>query len=333
MSRLTPKILFIDDDPFFLEFYRTELSQYNISTEFATDGEVGIQKSKEIHPDVILLDVILPKKDGFQVVAELKSDPTTKDIPILIVSTLGSEKDEAELLKLGATRVFNKLSALPKDVATYVQDSIEKGVFVVSEELPASSGQGTSLSIDQIGAVFKDSLAEIDVSFEKLFNKKPKLDDLNVSLIPLSKFKAYMDEMAKEYGTIFIYSSIEAKEPGAVLLTMKRNAALSLIKLIQAGTIGKDIGLSMSDQVIEEFFNIVVNAFLTKLSKSIEGRLIMETPIITNPKSLMELVSQSKVAIKDRLVMFMEEAYRIEELDLSFSLFVTFGSGLFERKK
>lgn len=329
--RPTPKILFIDDDRFFLEFYRAELAQYNISTECAVDGEEGVRKAHDIHPDVILLDVILPKKDGFQVLAELKADPSTANIPVLVVSSLGADKDAAELMKLGATRVFNKLSALPKDVAAYVQDSFEKGVFTVSAGEPASSGQGTELSRTQMNAIFKESLEEIERSFEKLFNRKPQLDDVSVSLIPLEKFKRHMDEMAKEYGTIFIYSSIEAKEPGVVLLTMKRDAALSLIKLIEIGTVGKEIGLSMSDQVVEEFFNIIVNAFLTKLSKSIEGRLIMKTPIITNPCSLMEVISGSKVAAKDRLVVFVEESYRIEELDLSFSLFVTFGSGLFEK--
>ena len=328
--RPTPKILFIDDDRFFLEFYRAELAQFNISTEFAMDGEEGVKRVKELKPDVVLLDVILPKKDGFQVLKELKADPNTQNIPVIIVSTLGAECDIAELMKLGAVRAFNKLSALPKDVAEYVQASFASGKFEC-KELPTSSAQGTVLSKEQIDAVFKDSLLEIEKSFVKLFSKETKLDDLNVSLIPLSEFQKHIDELAKEYGTIFVYSEIEASEPGVVLLSMKRNAALTLIKLIEKGAVGKEMGLSMGDQVVEEFFNIIVNAFLTKLSHSVPGRLILKSPVITSPKSLLEKIKESKVVNKDRLVVFLEEAYRIEEFDLGFSLFVTFGSGLFSK--
>lgn len=328
--RTTPKILFIDDDRFFLEFYRAELSQFNITTEFAMDGEEGVKKVRELKPDVVLLDVVLPKKDGFEVLKELKFDAATKDIPVIIVSTLSSESDIAELLKLGAVRAFNKLSALPKDVAEYVQASFASGKFE-SKELPLSLTRGTVLPKEQIDAVFKDSLAEIEHSFVKMFDKKTELDDLNVALIPLADFIKHIAELSKEYGAIFIYSEIEAAEPGVVLLSMKRDAALALIKLIEKGAVGKELGLTINDQVVEEFFNIIVNAFLTKLSYSVAGRLIMKTPIITNPKSLMEKIKESKVTTKDRLVVFLQEAYRIEELDLSFSLFVTFGSGLFTK--
>lgn len=329
--RITPKILFIDDDRFFLEFYRAELAQFNITTDFAQDGEEGVKKAKELLPDVILLDVILPKKDGFGVLADLKADPSTKDIPVIIISTLSSEQDKNELLKLGAVQTFSKLTALPKDVAEYVQSSFASGEFKL-KEVKASTA-GTSLSKEQIDLVFKDSLEEIERSFASMFKKDPVLDDVNISLIPLEQFKSHIEELAKEYGTIFIYSEIEAKEPGAVLLSMKRDAAMSIIKLIEKGSAGKDLGLSINDQVIEEFFNIVINAFLTKLSKSIEGRLIMKTPVITNAKSLLDKVSASKITKKDQLVMFLEEAYRIEELDLSFSLFVTFGSALFTKEE
>jgi CheY-like chemotaxis protein len=328
--RITPKILFIDDDRFFLEFYRAELAQFNISTEFAMDGEEGIKKAKELKPDVILLDVVLPKKDGFEVLAELKADPETKNVPVIIVSTLNSEQDKAELLRLGAVQTFNKLGSLPKDVVAYVQESFASGQFKLVE-LPESKAEGTELSREQINGIFSESLQEIERSFTRLFSKSPVLDDVNVSLIPMAEFKKNIAEMAKEHGTIFIYSSIEAKEPGAVLLSMKRNAALSLIKLIEEGAVGKELGLTINDQVVEEFFNIIINAFLTKLSKSVGGRLVMRSPIITNPKTLLEKVSASDVVKKDQLVVFLEEAYRIEELDLSFSLFVTFGSGLFTK--
>ncbi|MDD4531484.1 MAG: response regulator [Candidatus Pacebacteria bacterium] len=327
--RIIPRILFIDDDKFFLEFYRAELSQFNLSTEFAQDGEEGVEKAKKMKPDAILLDILLPKKDGFEVLRELKEDETTKNIPVIVISTLNSEPDTAELMSLGAVCIFNKLSTLPKDVAAYVQRSFESGKFELGEK-QESSKKGTVLPKEKINEIFKESLEEIEKSFVKIFSKKTELRNLNVSLIPLPEFRKNIDDIAKEEGTIFIYSDIEAREPGIVILAMKKNAALALIKLIGEGVTGKkDIELTVKDQVVEEFFNIIVNAFLSKLSHSVPGKLILKTPIITDSKMLLDKVETSKINDKDRLVVFLEEAHRIEELDLNFSLFVTFGNGLF----
>jgi len=326
--RLVPKILFIDDDKFFLEFYQSELAQYNVNTEFALDGEEGIEKAKELNPDVILLDVILPKKDGFEVLEELKKNDKTKDIPVVIISGLSAKKDLDKLLQLGAVKTFNKLTHLPKDVAGYVQSLIENKV--PQEEV--SSNKETSLSGEKINAIFSDSLQEIEGSFRKMFEKGASLEDFNVSLIPDSTFNDNIEELSKTPGTIFIYGEIEAEEPGLAILSIKRDDTLSLIKLIEKGMVGKELDLKSSDRVIEEFFNIIINAFLNKLSSSVPGRLILTPPKINSPEAMKKVIDEAKVKKHgNKLVVFLEEAYTIESLDLSFSIFITFGGGLFKK--
>ena len=329
--RVIPNVLIIDDDRFFLEFYRAELSQYNVKVDFASDGEEGLKKAIELKPDVILLDIILPKKDGFEVLEELKGIEETKDIPVIINSTLRAKSDVDKLLKLGAIKAFNKLHNLPSEIAEYLQSAFKKGGFeqVVKKQ---ETSQTTQLSKEQADELFKDSLKALEESFTKLFSKKADTESFNITLIPLSKFKDHIDEMAKVFGTIFIYGEIQAEENGIAILSMKRNDTLSLIRLIGETATGKDMGFTMDDRVVEEFFNIAINAFLTKLSGSIKGPMILQSPKITNPKSIKKLFNATEISDKlDAPVVFLEEAYKIEELNLSFSLFVVFNSKLFKK--
>lgn len=330
--RVTPKILFIDDDRFFLEFYRSELAQYNVSTEFAVDGEEGIRKAKELKPDIILLDIILPKKDGFEVLEELKKDAETKDIPVIIISTLSAQEDIDRLLKLGAVKAFHKLTHLPKDVVVYVQAALKKGGFM--QEMPPvaeEKEEATFLSKKQIDSIFGSTAEDTEALFLKLFNrKKAQLEDFNVSLVPYVSFKEQVGELVKLYGSIFIYGKIEAAESGVAIMAIKRDDALSLLKLIEQGVAGKEMGLTLSDKVVEEFFNIIINAFLTKLSSTISGKFLLQSPVITNPRSLMPKIEKAGIDEKN-LVVLLNESYIIEEFDLSFSLFIIFSSGLFKK--
>jgi twitching motility two-component system response regulator PilH len=328
--RVIPKILIIDDDAFFLEFYRAELSQYNFYTDFARDGLEGLNKAKEIKPDLILLDVILPKLDGFEVLAKLKASKETRDIPVVVTSSLSTESDIKKLEKLGAVKCFNKLRVLPKDVAIYLQDFIRSPDKFVETPQPKQPHQ---LSKEKMVKILENGLGEIENSLGRLFDKKVDFQDMDASLASFGDFQKHIEELSKAAGTIFIYSNIKAEEPGVAILSMKRDDTMALIQLIEQGTAGKSLGLTMSDQVVEEFFNIVINSSLTKLSSSVKGSLLLGPPMITNSKSIGKIIDEMKTIKKnDALVIFMEQSYNIEELGLSFSFFISFGSGIFKQK-
>ncbi len=102
------RILLVEDDTFFREFYAAKLHEEGMEVEIASDGEEGLEKAEKTKPDVILLDIIMPKKDGFEVLQALSQNATLKKIPVIVFSTLGQESDMEKAKKLGATDYINK---------------------------------------------------------------------------------------------------------------------------------------------------------------------------------------------------------------------------------
>jgi two-component system, OmpR family, response regulator VanR len=102
------KILLVEDDKFFREFYAQKLREKGVEVFQAGDGEEGLIQVTQNAPDLILLDIIMPKKDGFQVLEELAKSDATKNIPVLVFSTLGQEKDIEKAKSLGAKGYVNK---------------------------------------------------------------------------------------------------------------------------------------------------------------------------------------------------------------------------------
>ncbi len=102
------KILIIEDDVFFQKFYKTQLEERGYQTEIAVNGKEGLEKVKTFQPDVVLLDIIMPVKDGFQVLEELKANGSIQGLSVLVFSTLGQEKDVKRALELGAKDYVNK---------------------------------------------------------------------------------------------------------------------------------------------------------------------------------------------------------------------------------
>lgn len=102
------KVLIIEDDKFISSVYESELHQQNIEVGIAFDGIDGLEKAKTIKPDLILLDLILPKLNGFEVLKELKNDPETKNIPVIVNSVLSQPSDIKEITDLGAAKYLTK---------------------------------------------------------------------------------------------------------------------------------------------------------------------------------------------------------------------------------
>jgi len=102
------KILIIEDDEFFQKFYSTKLQENKVEVEIASDGEEGLVKMKNTIPDLVLLDLIMPKMDGFAVLTQRSQDEILKKIPVIVFSTLGQEKDVQNAQQLGANGYINK---------------------------------------------------------------------------------------------------------------------------------------------------------------------------------------------------------------------------------
>lgn len=111
-----PVVLLVEDEEMLSIMYKTKFAMENIDLEVARDGEEGLEKTRTRKPSVILLDIILPKMDGFAVLKTLKADPKTKDIPVVLLTNLGQDDDMRKGKAYGAADYFVKANHTPADI-------------------------------------------------------------------------------------------------------------------------------------------------------------------------------------------------------------------------
>ncbi len=118
------KIVVVEDDKFLREMISRKLDKEGYEVIQAIDGEKGEQKIKEEKPDLVLLDLILPGIDGFEVLSNIKQDSELKDIPVIILSNLGQKSEVERGLKLGAVDFLIKAHFTPGEIITKIQEII-----------------------------------------------------------------------------------------------------------------------------------------------------------------------------------------------------------------
>ncbi len=120
------KILLVEDDPFLLSMYNTkfELEKFKVVT--AEDGEKGLKLALKELPDVILLDIMLPRMDGFEVLKALKADKKTSRIPVILLTNLSQKEKVKEGLSLGANDYLIKAHFMPSEVVEKIKKLINK---------------------------------------------------------------------------------------------------------------------------------------------------------------------------------------------------------------
>ena len=113
---MAKKILIVEDDKFLRELISQKLLKEGFDIAEAVDGEEGVKKVKEEKPDLVLLDLILPGADGFEVLSKIKEDPTTAQTPVIILSNLGQKEDIERGLKMGAVDYLIKAHFTPGEI-------------------------------------------------------------------------------------------------------------------------------------------------------------------------------------------------------------------------
>lgn len=122
---MNKKILIVEDDKFLRELISRKLLDENYQVVGAKDGEEGLRKISEEKPDAVLLDLILPGIDGFDVLAKVKGDPMLAEIPIIILSNLGQRDDVEKGLGLGAVDFLIKAHFTPKEIIDKIKTAIK----------------------------------------------------------------------------------------------------------------------------------------------------------------------------------------------------------------
>lgn len=118
-------ILIIEDDKFLRELIAQKLIKEGYEVSEAVDGEEGIKKVKDEKPTLVLLDLILPGIDGFEVLNRMKEDIALSPIPVIILSNLGQKEDVEKGLKLGAADYLIKAHFTPGEIIEKIKNALK----------------------------------------------------------------------------------------------------------------------------------------------------------------------------------------------------------------
>ena len=119
------KVLVAEDDKFLGNAYRVKLTKSGFDVQIATDGDEALAILQKFTPDLILLDLVMPKRDGFSTLGEIKKNPALKNIPIIVASNLGQKEDLDKAKALGANDYIIKsdmsMDALVQKIKSHIK--------------------------------------------------------------------------------------------------------------------------------------------------------------------------------------------------------------------
>jgi CheY-like chemotaxis protein len=120
------KVLFIEDEAAIHKTLSDTLNREEYKTISALDGEIGLRLAKEEKPDLILLDLVMPKIDGFGVLKALKADEETKEIPVIVLTNLEQMEDIQKAIDMGATTYLVKANHNLKEVVEMIEKATQE---------------------------------------------------------------------------------------------------------------------------------------------------------------------------------------------------------------
>lgn len=115
------KILLVEDDTFLVEMYTTKFELEGFGVISAEDGQKGLDMAKKENPDIILLDILMPKMDGFAVLEALKKDKDLAGIPVVLLTNLGQKDDVKKGFEKGAVGYLIKAHFMPSEVVDKIK--------------------------------------------------------------------------------------------------------------------------------------------------------------------------------------------------------------------
>jgi DNA-binding response OmpR family regulator len=120
------KILLAEDDIQLIDMYKRKFEIEKFDVYIAEDGQEAIDKLETFTPDLVLLDIMMPKVDGLEVLRQIKQNPNLKDTLVVILTNLGNESTSEEIYKLGATDYIVKAEMTPLEVTNKVKEILKE---------------------------------------------------------------------------------------------------------------------------------------------------------------------------------------------------------------
>jgi DNA-binding response OmpR family regulator len=125
MSENKKKILVVEDDGMISSMYKTKFEADGFIVFIAEDGASGLEIARKEKPDIIMLDIILPRLDGFSVLEEIKKDKNIKNTPVIMLTNLGTDEDKKKGEKSGASDYLVKASLTPAQVSDKIRKALK----------------------------------------------------------------------------------------------------------------------------------------------------------------------------------------------------------------
>ena len=123
---MQPKILIVEDDRFLSSIIKSRMEHDGFVVDQAFDGDEGVQKIKSFKPDLVILDIIMPKMSGFELMEHIITDPELAAIPIIVASNLGQEADVEKARSLGAADYYVKARTSIDDLENMIKNHLAK---------------------------------------------------------------------------------------------------------------------------------------------------------------------------------------------------------------
>ena len=176
------KVAIIEDEEVLLNVLENKLKKEGFDVVTALDGEIGVKVIRESLPDIILLDIIMPKVNGFEVLAQLNQDPVLAKIPVIIISNSGQPVEIDKALSLGAKDYLVKAEFDPQEVIEKIRKQLSSSVSPQSAVQSVNSDGSLSpkISTDINPSLFTILLVEDDNFLRDLISQKLKRESFNV---------------------------------------------------------------------------------------------------------------------------------------------------------
>jgi DNA-binding response OmpR family regulator/HPt (histidine-containing phosphotransfer) domain-containing protein len=207
------KLLIIEDDPIIANIYRNLFEKENYQVEVAADGQSGFYKIHEIHPDVVLLDLMLPVINGIEILKKIRAQRTFLKLPVVVFTNAYLPDMVQEAMKAGARHVYNKATLAPRDICQAVHDAL----FTPPGAAPADAsknGNGKPAEPRNAG----------DICREFLQTAPELLSAIRISLQVMGKAE---DESTRLTQTNELYRRVHAITSGAGLAGLRTVAQYS----------------------------------------------------------------------------------------------------------
>lgn len=118
-------ILLVEDDSFLIDIYKTKLEEAGFKVEIVESGDEVLPKLKEKIPDLLVLDIVLPRIDGWELLNKIKKTDSLKDLKVIILSNLSQKNEVEKGLKLGAAKYLIKAHYIPTEIVEEIKEIIK----------------------------------------------------------------------------------------------------------------------------------------------------------------------------------------------------------------